>query len=469
MNGIVAAFGATGLYYLGFAIFKLAADRIEPLRANRLWHMVWSVLSNWVFLIGLALVLGGLALQILSLTELSLGIAVPIFMSGAVPLLLIALAFFGERLTGREWLSLLMFGAALLLIAASIGNPPPIKAVDVPLWKLAVIAAPAVIVPLAIMLTGDHRPDGRHARPITGIAYGLSSGLPIGTAELCIKGWSDSGIGVDSLLTPYPYATVTAAVVGFGVLMAAFQRCRVSVVAVVMTVSAKTHLLVTGTFMYGEPWPQDARYFAMRLGALALAAIALLQFPRHRPVAEPDPGSGSGSDGREREEAPARDPFGGPATGRTGLGMSSFGQRPPQARPGSGTGAQAFSAPTPFDRPDGQPPPGRGRPSTGIPGRTASGQLAPDRGSGPHTFGAAGHGTGEFPMPQDGPSEGPPESPPPPVPGPYAQDPLGRGPYRPDPFDDDADEIQEQFGGSQPPDRPESERRPPGAGGGSRR
>ena len=470
MNGIVAAFAATGLYYLGFAIFKLSADRIEPLRVSRLWHMAWSILSDWVFLSGLGLVLGGLALQILALTEVSLGIAVPIFMSGAIPLLLIALVFFGERLTGREWLSLLMFGAALLLIAASIGNPPPISAVDVPLWKLAVIVAPAIVVPLALMLFGDHRPDGRHARPITGIAYGLSSGIPIGTAELCIKGWSDSGIGVDSLLTAYPYVTVAAAVVGFGVLMAAFQRCRVSVVAVVMTVSAKTHLLVTGTFMYGEPWPQDILHFAMRLGALALAAVALLQFPRHRPIGDPDPDADAGfGGGREREPVADLDPFGGPPRGRAGLGASSFG--PPQGRD---TGAAAYSAPTPFDRPEGRPPPGR--PGSGMPGRTASGHLAPDRGAGPQAFGASGHGTGGFPLPPDGPPREAPGPQTPPAPGPYAQDPLGRGPYRPAPFEDDpaaSYEIQEQFGGahqgaqygSQHYERPQGERPPPGNGG----
>ncbi|MFD0851457.1 hypothetical protein ACFQ07_04465, partial [Actinomadura adrarensis] len=101
MNGIVAAFGATGLYYAGFSIFKLAADRIEPLRANRLLRMALAILGNWVFLLGLTLVLGGLALQIVALSEVSLAIGVPIFMSGVIPLLLIALAFFGERLTGR--------------------------------------------------------------------------------------------------------------------------------------------------------------------------------------------------------------------------------------------------------------------------------------------------------------------------------------------------------------------------------
>ncbi|MBE1538039.1 hypothetical protein H4W34_007872, partial [Actinomadura algeriensis] len=53
MNGITAAFTATALYYLGFAVFKLAADRMAVLRGNRILHMIWTILGNWVFLIGL--------------------------------------------------------------------------------------------------------------------------------------------------------------------------------------------------------------------------------------------------------------------------------------------------------------------------------------------------------------------------------------------------------------------------------
>jgi len=437
MNGIVAAFGATGLYYVGFAIFKVAADRLERLRTNRHLRLVWVILSNWIFLLGLALVLGGLALQIVSMSEVSLAIGVPIFMSGAFLLLLIALLFFRERLTGREWLSLFMIAAAMVLIVASIGHPPPIRAVDVPPGKLAVIITPALLVPAIIWLIGDHRPDGKHAREITGIAYGLSSGLPIGTAELCIKGWSDSGISVSSLFTPYPYATVASAVIGFAALMAGFQRCRVSIVAVVMTAVAKTHLLVTGTFMYGEPWPQDARHLGMRLGALALAVIAVLQFPRHRPVAA-QPASELG-EGREE-------------TGRGPKSTSPPLSPPPQARRFGDTSPVPLAAPTPtttpktvwpsapsepppeefppfedappglspFDRPRERRPPGRRRPGGGSP----SGHLAPDRGSGPQAFGhppPEDRVTGELPSVT------------PPAPGPYAQDPLGRGPS----WDDD--------------------------------
>ncbi|TYC10465.1 DMT family transporter [Actinomadura syzygii] len=307
MNGIAAAFSATGLYYLGFAVFKLAADRMAPLRGNRVPHMAWTILTNWIFLIALAFVLGGLGLQILALGGLPLSTAVPIFMSGAVPLLLIALVFFGERLTAREWLSVVLIGGAILLLTASLSGDEPIRSAAAPLWKIAVVVAPAVLVPVLILVLGDHRPDGRHARPVTGIAYGLGSGFPVGTAELAIKGWSDDphATSVRIAATPWPYLTVVAAAIGFGIMVMAFQRCRVSVVATVMTVSAKTYLLTMGTFMYAEPWPQDAAHSAMRLGALVLGAVAVAQFPRHRPIA--DEPRGEASDGTR----PERDPFGG--------------------------------------------------------------------------------------------------------------------------------------------------------------
>jgi drug/metabolite transporter (DMT)-like permease len=353
MNGIAAAFSATGLYYLGFAVFKLAADRMPAVRGNRIPHMVWTIVSNWVFLIALGVVLGGLGLQILALRNLPLSTAVPIFMSGIVPLLLIALVFFGERLTPREWLSLVLIGGAILLLTASLRGDEPIGSADAPLWKIAAVVAPAVLVPVLILVLGDHRPDGRHARPVTGIAYGLSSGFPVGTAELAIKGWSDDAHATSLRIaaTPWPYLTVLAAAIGFGIMVMAFQRCRVSIVATVMTVSAKTYLLAMGTFLYAEPWPQDVGHSAMRLGALALGAIAVLQFPRHRPIPdEPDASSA--------EEADAVDPFGGTAVGGPVLGGPRLGQahrQAPQVPPQRSPYAQDPLGQGPYDRPEASP------------------------------------------------------------------------------------------------------------------
>ncbi|GAA0561377.1 hypothetical protein ACN3XK_17600 [Actinomadura welshii] len=349
MNGIAAAFSATGLYYLGFAVFKLAADRMAPIRGNRILHMTWTIVTNWIFLAALAFVLSGLGLQILALSRLPLSTAVPIFMSGMVPLLLIALAFFGERLTPREWLSLVLIGGAILLLTASVGGDEPIASAGAPLWKVAVVVAPAVAVPILILVLGDYRPDGRHARPITGIAYGLSSGFPVGTAELAIKGWSDhaDAASLRIALTPWPYLTVLAAAIGFGIMVMAFQRCRVSIVATVMTVTAKTYLLTMGTFMYGEAWPQDGTYSAMRLGALTLGAIAVLQFPQHRPVAA------AARDSADEDAASARDPFGDPGLGGPALGGPQF------RRPEQGRYAAPHQQPTEQQIPEQQVPPQR--------------------------------------------------------------------------------------------------------------
>ncbi|WP_207944694.1 hypothetical protein [Actinomadura rubrisoli] len=380
MNGIAAAFSATGLYYLGFAVFKVAADRMAPLRGNRIPHMIWTILGNWVFLIALGLVLGGLSLQIVALGELPLSTAVPVFMSGVVPLLLIAMAFFGERLTAREWLSLVLIGAAILLLTASISGDDPISSADVPLWKIAVVVGPAVVVPLLILVLGDHRPDGRHARPVTGIAYGLGSGFPVGTAELAIKGWSDDAhaTSLRILTTPYPYLTVVAAAVGFGIMVTAFQRCRVSIVAIVMTVSAKSYLLTMGTFMYGEPWPQDAAHSAMRFGALALGAVAVLQFPRHRPVQDH-------RDGSYEEVPPAQDPFGGPALGGPALGGPALG----------GPALGHFQQQGPLHQQPPRPPvPQQRRPYAREPlgqGPYDRPGMAPPESSGPGTSGEIGH------------------------------------------------------------------------------
>ena len=288
MSGVTAAFVATALYYIGFAVFKVAADRMTPLRSNRIPHMIWHILSNWIFLIGLCLVLGGLSVQIVALKKIPLSEGVPIFVSGLIPLIIIAVVVFGERLTVREWISLSLIAAAMLLLALSIGAPPAIHVTHVAPWKLAAAAVPALLVPLAIMAFGDYRPDGRHARPVAGIAYGLSSGLPVGTAELAIKGWSGAPeTGAAILHTPYPYVTVLAAALGFGIMQAAFQRSRIIIVATVMTIAAKTYLLLVGTLLYGEPWPGDSRRVALRVLGFVVAGFAVLLFPRHDPAETP--------------------------------------------------------------------------------------------------------------------------------------------------------------------------------------
>jgi hypothetical protein len=62
------------------------------------------------------------------------------------------------------------------------------------------------------------------------------------------------------------------------------------------------YLLVTGSLLFGQPWPDDPVLLGLRVGAVALAFFAIWLFPRHErrrgpdalqteeeTVAEPDP------------------------------------------------------------------------------------------------------------------------------------------------------------------------------------
>jgi hypothetical protein len=48
------------------------------------------------------------------------------------------------------------------------------------------------------------------------------------------------------------------------------------------------YLLVTGSLLFGQPWPDDPVLLGLRVGAVALAFFAICLFPRHERPREPD-------------------------------------------------------------------------------------------------------------------------------------------------------------------------------------
>jgi drug/metabolite transporter (DMT)-like permease len=286
MNGAVIALVATGLYYVGTAVFKASARRMQPLQGTRPMHLFGQMWTSWRWLAGLAIVAVGIVLQINALTMLPLAVAQPIFVSTLVLLLWIAVGYFGERLTAREWLGLALFAVATLMVAMSV-VPGQKTTSEVPSLDLfLVVVIPSLLIPVIVFSIGDLRPAGRHARPLSGVAYGLSSGVLVGTAELAVKGATnvyDAGVRdvVAWLTEPYIYVIAAGATLGISQVMIALQRCRLAVVLSICTVAAKTHLVVMGTLLYGEPWPHDLLWSSLRIAGFALGIAAVAFFPRY--------------------------------------------------------------------------------------------------------------------------------------------------------------------------------------------
>jgi drug/metabolite transporter (DMT)-like permease len=291
VRGAILAAMATIVYYLGFIVFRVAAGRMPQLRGTRPLRLFRYMYTNWLWLTGLVIVLAGVAIQVEALTMLPLTIAEPILAASLVFILLYAGIFFRERLTGREWFSIALFGVATAFVGISNGRREVLTTDIAGNVTLGAVVIPAVVICVIVLVGGDIRAFGRHARPLAGVAYGFGSGLALGISELAIKGvasvYSTHGLVAAAYTTPYPYVAVGMAVFGLAQLQIGLQRCRISIVATVLTVTAKTELAIFGPVLFKEPWPTDRLLFGLRIAAFALAFIALVLFPRHEEVEEP--------------------------------------------------------------------------------------------------------------------------------------------------------------------------------------
>ncbi|MGK5555278.1 hypothetical protein ACSNOI_27035 [Actinomadura kijaniata] len=302
MNATAAALLAVVLYYLGAALFRQAGGAMPPLYGSRPLLLLGQALRNSTWLSGLLLFTAGMELQIIAFAELPLGVAQPLFASTLLVLVWIGTAVFGEWLTLREWAGLGLFALSTLLVWASvrlddagIGSLPP----PVPLLALTVVT---VLVSVALFVLGGLPPTARHARPSAGVTYGLSCGLAVGVVEIAVKGLAvvnaGRGTGLHLLATPYPYLIALAMPIALAQGTIAMQRCRMVVCVSVCTIAAKTYLLLAGTLLYGGDWPDDPLWGVVRIGAAALAAGAVLLFPRYEPDPPDDPDAGSGRSSR---------------------------------------------------------------------------------------------------------------------------------------------------------------------------
>ncbi|MFD0902657.1 DMT family transporter [Actinomadura sediminis] len=282
---------ATTTYYIAFLIFRVSARRMEPLRGGRPFRVARLMLTDPIWLGGGLLLFLGLGYEIVAFSLLPLTVAQPVFAVGLVLLVAYAVWFLDERLTPREWTSMALFVLATLLIGVS-ADPAGDPVADATLagtlarpWPMLALCVPAFLVAALVWLVGDRKAGGRHARRLSGVAYGIGAGACAGLAEAGIRGialvHADTGSLGAVLESPYPYLTLGFAAIALGQLQVALQRCRVAIVAAVLTVIGRLYLIVSGTVLFGEAWPREPGPFLLRTAGFGLALAALALFPRH--------------------------------------------------------------------------------------------------------------------------------------------------------------------------------------------
>ncbi|GAA2416681.1 hypothetical protein GCM10010191_28890 [Actinomadura vinacea] len=282
---------STSAYYMAFLVFRIAAGRMPPLRGSRPFHAAWHMLKDPVWFAGGLILFLGLAYQVVAFNAMPLAVAQPIFAISLVFLVAYSVWILGERLNGREWFSVALFLVATILIGLSAGSEGPLRADNSLLgtlrspWPMLAVMAPALLVAALVWLVGDRRAGGRHARKLAGVAYGIGAGACAGLAEAGIRGialvYEDTGDVLRVLGSPHPYLTLVMAAIALIQLQVALQRCRIAIVATVLTVIGRAYLVLSSIVLFGEDWPRDTGPFVLRAGGLTLTLVALASFPRY--------------------------------------------------------------------------------------------------------------------------------------------------------------------------------------------
>ncbi|WBB59554.1 DMT family transporter [Streptomyces sp. WMMC500] len=310
--GVAAALLANVFISSGFVLEKRALSALPELSVKRPGRMVRVLVSSPLWLAG-CLSLGlGFAAQVLCYRTLPLAAAQGILVSGLVLLILLSSRFLGERLSPREIAGVGAILLSLGMIVLSLDKDADTVSTSAPAGRFLLIAVPSLAAGLWLYLAAELRAKRRHRIPTTGIAYGVGVGFLYGVSSLTIKGVSGLvsgsdllGTAGDLLTSPYPYTLLFTGAAGLVMSQAALQRCRASLIVPVCTTANCLHAVAAGTFVFGEPLPDDVPRLLLRLGGIALAVSVLLALPRHdEPAPERAPGEAPGA---APGSAPVRD------------------------------------------------------------------------------------------------------------------------------------------------------------------
>ena len=120
--GIGLALLAATAYNVGVILEKRALGRMPALDVRRVVHVVTSLLTDPAWLAGFALMLTGLACQVIVLTFEPVSVVQPVLASGVALLLVLSRLVLRERLGRAETWCVAAMAAALVMLALSAGE-----------------------------------------------------------------------------------------------------------------------------------------------------------------------------------------------------------------------------------------------------------------------------------------------------------------------------------------------------------
>ncbi len=293
--GVLVAALATTSYNVGLIVEKRALGTMPAIDARHAVSMVRTLAFNPGWLGGFSLMLCGFALQVVALMLAQVSVVQPVLGSGVVILVLLSRLVLRERLGRVELGCVLAVAVAIGAIALSAAGPAGQVGHEASGLLIAAVAVPAGLAALALGASALRPvPAAKHRERAAGVSYGLATGLLYGIATLALKALSGAifhhqggygGLAVAVLTSPYPYLTAGCSAIALLIFQTGLQRCQVAILGPVSNITGSIFFMIAGTWLFGERLPADPVEFALRLGGILLAGVAVVVLSR-----QPAPG-----------------------------------------------------------------------------------------------------------------------------------------------------------------------------------
>jgi drug/metabolite transporter (DMT)-like permease len=292
-TGIALALLSATSYNVGLIQEKRALGRMPALDLRRVPHVIASLLADPAWLAGFALMLLGLACQIVVLTFEPVSVVQPVLASGVALVLVLSRLVLRERLGAVEFWCVAAMAVSVILLAASTGRAGGAGHYANPGW-MAAVAIPSVVIGLLVGAS----PLRRRSRVLSaGVCFGIGTGLLYGVAALAIKGLSgilvghhgDVHIVIGIVSSPYLYVLAGCSAAAMLLYQVALQSCRASIVVPVSNVTGSVYFIIAGTWLFHERLPTSPAQLGLRLAAIVVAGFVLVTLSRQA-AEEPGPG-----------------------------------------------------------------------------------------------------------------------------------------------------------------------------------
>jgi Magnesium transporter NIPA len=314
-GGLALALLATTAYNSGLIVEKQALGQLPAISGRRLVSLALTLGSSPRWLTGFALMLCGLAFQVLALMLAPVTVVQPAIAGGVAVVLVLSRLVLREHLGRGEYACVAVMALAVILLALSAGSTAGEVGHRFGGAQAAAVAIPTVLLALAAGGSALQAGSRRHGPPVTGVSYGVATGLLYGVAALAIKALSGAllhrhgltNILITVLSSPYLYVMGGCSAAGLLLFQTALQRCRIAIVAPVSNVLGSIYFIVVGTWLFHERLPSDPALLALRLGGILIAVSVVVLLSRQGAtelayVAVPGPSGGRGGSGVTKGE-----------------------------------------------------------------------------------------------------------------------------------------------------------------------